>query len=357
MVNSKHLFLLWILVILAVIALGSRHLLYLGLSNAANVYFSQGLILPTEETPKTLIAGLDLVGLIEKYELPVGSDLMRLSGLAKLAIAHIEEGQADLVNASNLGNPFADYELARWYTSRENWEQAAIYFDRAQPVNYDVINRTIDRLIESDRRSDAIRLADEYVHIHPNATGTYYRLANLHWGNGNRQETIQALANALAYDPEVDSVNYRYQTARLEYLQMNFTAAAVSIDDLLDENPSDFAVQFLAGQIYSAKEDYLKAEQHLIMALEQNPKHLHAHLTLAMTYLEQNKYLQAASEYQQASLLASDPSSYLNLLAATYNQAGEHCKENETLRILELANQGQVDLVTEFQNLVIKCSP
>lgn len=354
MVNSKHLFLLWILVILAVIALGSRQMLYLGLSNAANVHFSHGLILPGEESPVALIAGIDL---IEKNKLPDGSDLLRLRGLAKLSLADMRGGQEDLVHASNLGNPLADYALARWYTSRGNWEQAAIYFDRAQPKNNDVLNQTIDRLIESVRQSDAIRLADEYVRIHPNAPGTYYRLANLHWSNGNRQETIQALADALVYDPEVDSFKYRYQTARLEYLQKDFTAAALGIDDLLDENPSDFAVQYLAGQIYSAKQDYLKAEQHLLMALEQNPKHLHAHLALAMTYLEQSKYSQAAREYQQASLLASDPSSYLNLLAATYQRAGEQCKQTETLRILELANQGQVDLITEFQNLVIKCSP
>lgn len=355
--NSKHLFLLWILVIIAVIGLGFRQISYAGLSNAANIRFSQGLIQPTDKSPQVLSAGLDLLGSIERSGFTAGSEVLRLSGLTKLSLGDTKEGEEDLIQASNLGNPFADYALASWYTSQLNWPQAAIYFDKTQPAASHVLNQAIDRLIAADRRSDAIQLASEYVDIHPNSPGTYYRLANLHWSSGNRQGTIQALSDALTYDQQVDSSNYRYQTARLLYLQTNYPAAALVIEDLLNENTSDFAVLFLAGQIFYAQEDYPKAEQLLLSALEQNPKHLHAHLALAATYLVQSKTSQAAHEYQQASILAFDPSSYLDLLADVYRQMGEECKEQEALRIVELVRQKQVDLVREFQNMNLKCSP
>ena len=225
-----------------------------------------------------------------------------------------------------------------------------------QPADSHVINRFIDRLIESNRQSEAIQLASEYVSIHPLAPETYYRLANLYWSSGDRENTINALTDALRFDLNSDSFAYRYQSARLEYLQGNYSTAAKIIDDLVAEQPDDFAGLYLAGLIYSAQGDRLKAEKFLSSAIERNPEHLYVHVSLAAAYLKQNKYLQAAGEYQRAGILAADPSDYLNLLAGVYNQMGETCKETETLRINNLTGQGAVNLETEFQRMNAKCS-
>ena len=116
-VKSKSILLFFLFVLVAIFVLETRQLIYLGLSNAANIHFSRDIFLPIGEPRNMPHSGTYYTELIEKLAFPLSSELLRLRGLAESSPGETSTGLEDLILSADQGNILAVNNLAEAYAS------------------------------------------------------------------------------------------------------------------------------------------------------------------------------------------------------------------------------------------------
>jgi predicted Zn-dependent protease len=347
---------LWILVLLAMFLLCSLPLIQTMVINLGNIYFIQSGILSGRNNNGKLEKSLWINNIQNQLGYSLKSNSYRLLGLGQWQLSNIDDAEKNLKIASKSGNYLANYDLTYIYVEKKDWKWAAEYISKAQPGNNQLINQFIDKLLEKQRSDDAIQLAKEYLLLVPDSPGTYYRLANLLWNLGDREGTIAALSNALKYDPDINSLNYNYQVARMEYLRNNFHQSEIILNKILEQHPDHFPSLYMAGQVALEQHKPSEAISYFLKAVGENPNHIWSHKQLAEAYLLTGQLEQAVDEYKSASILSIDPIDLLKTIAATYQKMGSLCHQEEVQKIAIMIEKGtNPNLKSDYERIDQLC--
>jgi tetratricopeptide (TPR) repeat protein len=190
----------------------------------------------------------------------------------------------------------------------------------------------------SEAQADAILNSWLAANSPANAPPELYSLAGALPADPQREDLYIALANA-------DPSNIPIQLRRLQVIaDRNPELARAQLERLIVQNPNDFSVYFVQGELAQDLGDFELAADAYEAILGEQPNDIGALLALGGVRFQQRRYDSAARLYNEA--LALDP----NNRAALTSLAGLTVSQGQRLTALEQLEQLQVELAAQGQS-------
>jgi tetratricopeptide (TPR) repeat protein len=271
-------------------------------------------------------------------------------------------------------------ELASLNVLAGNKNRAAADLQKAleiDPGNQAAHDRLVALLQEEDRKDDVIKEFQRLLERQPKSAVAHMQLGGvyLHYGQLDEAKKQFVLAQNLnPADPEP-----RRQMGRLYLSERNFGKAAVEFTAALNTSSATVSVPDLLslGYCYWQNGDYMQAEAAYVtsLALQQlsaqttGPDRLEVMRSLALLFLDEKRYSDAASQYESIVAMDKDPGlqivdSYLltqakalkNLNAESaqemlnaYDKLSDVQKQDQLFNVIDaLLKTGQPDLASRF---------
>ncbi|MGJ3254114.1 MAG: tetratricopeptide repeat protein [Elainellaceae cyanobacterium] len=190
----------------------------------------------------------------------------------------------------------------------------------------------------SEAQADAILNSWLATHSPANAPPELYSLAGALPADPQREDLYIALANA-------DPSNIPIQLRRLQVIaDRNPELARAQLERLIVQNPNDFSVYFVQGELAQDLGDFELAVDAYEAILSEQPNDIGALLALGGVRFQQRRYDYAARLYNEA--LALDPTNR----AALTSLAGLTVAQGQRLTALEQLEQLQIELAAQGQS-------
>lgn len=209
----------------------------------------------------------------------------------------------------------------------EDWEKYPEVYNclckclMAEPQNMEALNRMNYCMEIADRFEDAIKLHKDILEEHPFNHWVWYNLACAYAGMELYEKAIDALLYVTAID---ENLYYAYRDLAQHYHELGaYVQALESIKTYTDTNKADADMCLLEGKCHFELSE-LKASRFCFRkAIRLQPSANEAFYNLAMTYIVEEKWKQAAQNLRKAIELAPDNSDYLLRLAEVAIQMEE----------------------------------
>jgi len=165
----------------------------------------------------------------------------------------------------------------------------------------------------------------------PAARSTWYELANLFLDVDNSQYALKALQKALSL--ESGSLS-----------NVKISEAPDILENILAKRPNDIELQHFLSRLYLILGNSESAKQHLEEIKKLEPANKDIHTELGKIYEKEEKYEEAAKEYQEAVKLGSADTSVLERVADKYLEDKEIEKFIETAEKIIAVNPKNADI-------------
>ncbi len=194
------------------------------------------------------------------------------------------------------------------------------------------------------RATEAQRLLERCLALQPGFLPAHELLLAYDWQFGRREPARRRIETLLAANPDHSLANYALGT--LQMAEGAFALAESSFRAAVRQAARTDAYVNLAW-LLQRRGAYAQAQQHIQVALQQDPQHSAAWHTYGLIHLRQRQWDEAQAALQRA--LELDPYNYLARFytGLLYEQQGLH---DESLSLLEAIQADNYDLLPAMQD-------
>jgi tetratricopeptide (TPR) repeat protein len=224
----------------------------------------------------------------------------------------------------------------------EHYETAIDYYRRAVAINSDLPGLQMNlglALFKVAQFPGAIDAFSSEIRKHPGDLRLTILLGMAHYGMKDYLVAIPYLQRAAEHDPQ--SIPLRMALAHSCKWSMQYQCVLNVHEQILALKGESAEADMLAGEAYDQMGDSASAEKELHAAVQMNPKEPNVHFGLGYLFWKQNRWSEAAQEFQLE--LENDPHHAMSLiyLADAWVQQGEFAKARPALEELATTDRSE----------------
>lgn len=302
-------------------------------------YFKQGMEYgPNEDTPLNNLSWA--YNELEEYELALEYSIKAIEmpqdstyeytnkGNALSGLNRLEEAKVAYEEAIELDddNPFAYYGLGMMEYGLGNLDQAISAFESAikiKPRDFDYQYGKLECLYEQGELLKTYNYADSIIESFPDYYDTYAIKGLVMEEIDNEENIVEFYENVTEmfpyqHDAKLNIGRYYFYLAR-------YKDAISAFEEVYLENKENYDLLSWLSYAYESDMDYEKAKLYAKEMVELEPTYYEGYNTFGNILIEETKYLESISHFEEAIEYAYDDTPYTNLLYA-YSTAQRYSK-------------------------------